>query len=505
MMAAMQNAQRWSLRALLEGIAAVPEAANVALTGLCTDSRLVRPGEVFIAYPGLNTDGRDFIDDAIERGAVAVLSHGQPPTTGQGLTWRDGAGPVPVIAVPELTSQVGVLADRFFGSPSSSMYVIGVTGTNGKTSCSHYLAQAFSERGCGVIGTLGWGFTGHLQPSTHTTPEALSVHRWLAELHDQGAKSVAMEVSSHALDQQRVGGVHFDCAVFTNLSHEHLDYHGDMDRYGAAKRLLFQERDLCHAVINHDDAFGRTLVETLAPGIELLTYGQSPVDGGADIRADNIMVEHGGLVFDVHTPAGDALVRLPLLGRFNVSNALAVLGVLLLNDVPLEDAVARLGRLRAVPGRMQRFAWPGRPLVVVDYAHTPAALEHALGAVREHAKGRLWCVFGCGGDRDASKRGPMGRIAETQADRVVLTNDNPRSEDPSGIVKDIQAGMASPEKVQVILARDEAIAYALTHADAEDVVLVAGKGHENYQLIGNETIAFSDAGCVEQVLAKGGA
>jgi UDP-N-acetylmuramoyl-L-alanyl-D-glutamate--2,6-diaminopimelate ligase len=480
------------LRELLEGIARVPGVANREVRGLQVDSRRVQPGDLFLALPGMVADGRDFIGDAVASGAVAIAYE-----TGDGFTLR--GAPVPAFAVPGLRRQIGVIADRFYGAPSRRIVVIGVTGTNGKTTCTQLLAQALDRppRRCAVIGTLGYGFPGALDASIHTTPDAVTVHRLMAEFIGRGAAQVAMEVSSHALEQGRVNGVSFDVAVFTNLTRDHLDYHGDMEAYGRAKAGLFAAAGLKYAVINHDDGFGRRLLSGIEAPVTALSYG---LEGG-DVRAREVRPLPDGLLLRVTTPDGDVELRSPLVGRFNASNLLAVLATLLALGVKAEDAAARLARAQAPSGRVERFGGAkGLPLVVVDYAHTPDALEKILLALREHARGKLWCVFGCGGDRDRGKRPAMGEIAERLADRVLLTDDNPRHESGDAIIADILGGMRA--STEVIRDRRAAIAAAIRGAGEGDIVLIAGKGHEDYQQVGDERRPYSDREVVRELMGR---
>ena len=480
------------LRELLEGIARVPGVANREVRGLQVDSRRVKPGDLFLALPGMVVDGREFIGDAVASGAVAIVYE-----TSDGFVLR--GAPVPAFAVPDLRRQIGIIADRFYGSPSRRLVVVGVTGTNGKTTCTQLLAQALDQppRRCAVIGTLGYGFPGALNASIHTTPDAVTVHRLMADFLGQGAAHVTMEVSSHALEQGRVKGVSFDVAVFTNLTRDHLDYHGDMEAYGLAKAGLFATAGLKYAVINHDDGFGRRLLSGIGAPVTTLSYG---LDGG-DIRAREMRFLPDGLSLQVTTPGGEIELHSPLIGRFNACNLLAVLATLLALGVAPEEAAARLARAQAPSGRVERFGGvKGLPLVVVDYAHTPDALEKILLALREHTRGRLWCVFGCGGDRDRGKRPVMGEIAERLADRVVLTDDNPRHEPGDAIIADILGGMRA--STDVIRDRRAAIAAAIRGAGQGDIVLIAGKGHEDYQQVGDERRPYSDREVVRTLMGE---
>jgi UDP-N-acetylmuramoyl-L-alanyl-D-glutamate--2,6-diaminopimelate ligase len=385
------------------------------------------------------------------------------------------------------------MAARFFGQPSRSMTVIGVTGTNGKTSCVQMLAQALTLLGhrAATIGTLGSGLYGQLESGERTTPDALRVHALLAGLRDAGASHVAMEVSSHALDQRRVNGVEFDLAAFTNLTRDHLDYHGSMQAYGAAKARLFEWPGLRAAVVNVDDAFGRGLAERLPEGVARLRVSVGGAQ--AEVTANAVEARGDGVRFTLRTPWGEADVHSPLLGRFNVSNLLLVAACLGALGEDFGATVNVLGRLEPVRGRMNRLGGEaGRPLLVVDYAHTPDALEQVLDNLRAHTRGALVCVFGCGGERDAGKRPQMGAIAERLADRVVVTDDNPRGEDGDFIVRQVLAGMRHPDAVTVQRDRAAAIRAALDTAAADDVVLVAGKGHEDVQEVDGERHPFDD-------------
>ncbi len=478
------------LRELLEGLAPVPDAADRAVRGLQTDSRRVQPGDLFLAAPGMVADGRDFIGDAVASGAGAVVYE-----TDDGYVLR--GAPVPAFGVSGLGRKIGFIADRFFGAPSRRLVVVGVTGTNGKTTCTQLLAQALDQppKRCAVIGTLGYGFPGALNASIHTTPDAVTVQRLLADFLEQGAAQVAMEVSSHALEQGRVNGVRFHVAVFTNLTRDHLDYHGDMTAYGLAKARLFAYEGLKYAVINHDDEFGRQLLADVGAPVTVLSYG---IEGG-DVRAREVRPSPEGLWLRIQTPYGETELRSPLIGHFNVYNLLAVLATLLALGVELKDAAARLARAQAPAGRAERFGGArGLPLVVVDYAHTPDALEKILTALREHVQGKLWCVFGCGGDRDRGKRPVMGEIGERLADRVLLTDDNPRHESGDAIIADIAGGMRAAPRV--IRDRRAAIAAAIREAGAGDIVLIAGKGHEDYQQVGDERRPYSDRDTVRTLL-----
>ncbi|OOG26462.1 UDP-N-acetylmuramoyl-L-alanyl-D-glutamate--2,6-diaminopimelate ligase [Thioalkalivibrio denitrificans] len=502
-MMAMQSAPaEWSLAALLEGLAPVPPGQDVRVTDLCIDSRRAQPGAVFFALAGHRTHGLAHAREAGDRGAVAVVWEPvegvRPPTDLE----------IPCVALPELSRYLGEVADRFFGHPSRAMKLVGVTGTDGKTSVTQFLAQALDpEPGrCGVIGTLGAGVYGTLTDSGFTTPDAVSLHRCLADLRGRGVRHTAMEASSHALAQGRLNGVALDIAVLTNLSRDHLDYHVDEAAYAAAKARLFDWPGLEAAILNLDDAFGRLLAERHAGRVAVLGYGtQRPA---ADPQLDHVLAtavhfHADGLSFRVHTPWGDGRLEAGLLGDFNVSNLLATLTTLLQLGVSLSDGLDRLSRVRTVPGRMERFAGSSGATLVVDYAHTPAALAQVLHALRAHCGGRLWCVFGCGGDRDPGKRPLMARAAEQYADRVVVTSDNPRHENPESIAREVMGGFEHPERVQLELNRRAAVEAAWREAAAGDVVLLAGKGHETVQIVGDEQRPFSDR-ALARSLVEGG-
>jgi UDP-N-acetylmuramoyl-L-alanyl-D-glutamate--2,6-diaminopimelate ligase len=504
MIVAQDMSVEWRLRNLLAGQVAVADADDRPVSGLCADTRQLVPGAVFFARSGAKVSAADTVPAAIAGGAAAIVCE-----AGVGVPGANG--PVPVYPLADISGCMGAVADRFFGAPSSVLKCIGVTGTNGKTSVSHFLAQALAAGGqrggsrCGVIGTLGYGLVGELAPASHTTPEVLTVHRLLDEFRVAGADHAVLEVSSHALDQDRVAGVRFDTAVFTNLSRDHLDYHGEMDAYGAAKRRLFLSPGLTRAVVNGADKFGHALLTDIPIGVEVLTYG-------LDVDATRCQVQGrvrdagvDGFTLLVESPWGSGEARVPLLGRFNAGNLLAALSSLLLLGIPLSEALQRLDGLRPVAGRMERFGGCGGiPLVVVDYAHTPDALEVALEAAGEVARGRVWCVLGCGGERDKGKRPMMGATAAARADHIVLTDDNPRGEDGERIIHEIRAGVPATSSVEVLRDRAAAICRAVSGAGPGDVVLVAGKGHESFQDTAGVRIPFSDAAVVRAALRERG-
>ncbi|HEY3326255.1 MAG TPA: UDP-N-acetylmuramoyl-L-alanyl-D-glutamate--2,6-diaminopimelate ligase [Novimethylophilus sp.] len=464
--------------------------AGVKPRRLVSDSRRVEVGDVFVAYPGETADGRAHIAQAIAHGAAAVLWEQKAGRWSE--EWR-----VTNIAVDELREQVGVIAGEFFDHPSQKLWMIGVTGTNGKTSCSHWLAQCLTPLGrkTAVVGTLGNGFPHALSEAINTTPDPIALQSQLADFVVQGAQAVAMEVSSHGLAQGRVNGIRFDVAVLTNLSRDHLDYHGSMEAYAAAKAQLFGWPELKHAVLNADDAFGVQLAEMLrGQGKHVLTYGLEK----GDVACRALSLNEDGIVMDVVTPQGGMRIAAPVLGRFNAANVLAVLAVLLASDIPLPQAAAALRHITPVPGRMQQLGGGALPLVVVDYAHTPDALAKVLGSLREQCRGRLFCVFGCGGNRDKGKRQLMGGIASRQADYCIVTSDNPRHENPRAIIDEIIAGMDGDYRIEED--RAAAVDSAIRAATAGDIVVLAGKGHETYQLIGDRKLPFSDIEVARRVL-----
>ncbi|MCG3185932.1 MAG: UDP-N-acetylmuramoyl-L-alanyl-D-glutamate--2,6-diaminopimelate ligase [Rhodocyclaceae bacterium] len=509
-------------------------ARGVTATGLATDSRTLQPGDVFLAWPGARDDARRHIGDALARGAAAVLYEpaGFEPS-------ESGPTAVPLIAVDGLRALSGYLADALYGHPSAHLFVVGVTGTNGKTSVSQWIAQSLCWLGerCAVVGTLGAGFPElpcpSATPSTaapaepgapprfetlaNTTPDAVLLHRLLADFLADGADAVAMEVSSIGLDQHRVAGVAFDVAVLTNLTRDHLDYHGSMDAYGAAKAALFDTAGLGAAVLNLDDTFGRRLADRICrrpPSSRPLLIGTCTQAGLVGCAVDRLLHAEAidlsaGLAFDAVLSAGGrtldrARITAELIGAFNVANLLAVLAVLGARGIDLQHAATACRALSPPPGRMQRLGGDDRPLLVIDYAHTPDALEQALRALRPVASargGRLHCVFGCGGERDPGKRPLMGGVACRLADHVVLTSDNPRHEDPQAIIADIRAGCPADARYEVEAERAHAVMHALRVSAPRDVILIAGKGHEAYQDMGGQRTPYSDIAAGRAALA----
>jgi len=496
-MSGVEISRRVALGALVPELLASPHG-RIEVTGISLDSRRLRPGDMFLAVSGEHHDGAAFLRQAQQCGAsVALVDERADVTT------ELSPDTMPVVRVARLRERLSEIAACWYDSPSRALAVIGITGTNGKTTCSQLIAQAFTMLGapCAVIGTIGWGFTHSLQPASHTTPDAISLQAMLNTLRAGGATSVAMEVSSHALKQGRTRAVRFDTAIFTNLTHDHLDYHGSLEDYGASKALLFQSNGLRNAIVNMDDAFGRHLLQSIPQGVRVLTYGIGA--GRADVHAEEPGYSGSGLSARIGTPWGDGVLSIPLLGRFNLGNTLAVLSALCLHGIAFADALEVCSRLQPVAGRMQRIGGERGPLVIVDYAHTPDALEQTLRALRQHCNGRLFCVFGCGGDRDRAKRPLMGRIAWEHADEILITSDNPRGEDPAAIIDEISTGIPDPE---VVRQPDRALAIrqAIATGRPGDCILIAGKGHEDYQEIAGERLPFDDVAVARAALADWG-
>lgn len=510
----MKTRREMSVRELLQGHGDAGAAGDIVVRGLALDSRRVNGDDAFIALAGAHAHGIVFAPAASARGAAVILAE-KPITSARAadVASQTGMGGAvskigedrlaPVVWIDGLRGRLGAVASRFFGEPSRMLTVIGVTGTNGKTSTVQLLAQALHRAGHRVatIGTLGAGLHGAIHEGERTTPDAIEVHGLLADFRDAGASHVAMEVSSHALEQGRVNAVAFDLAVFTNLTRDHLDYHGTMLAYGIAKQRLFAWPQLAAAVINVDDAFGRTLADTIPAGVALLRYGVE--NDAADVVASTIETGPGGQKFLLATPWGTGEVATRLLGRFNVSNLLAVAACLGQLGVPFATIRTALPALDPVPGRMSRLGGAGaQPLVVVDYAHTPDALEQALTSLRAHCSGRLVCVFGCGGERDVGKRPEMGAIAERLADRIIITDDNPRGEDGDAIVEHILVGLERPQSTTIERDRASAIAHAIERAHPGDIVLIAGKGHESYQEVAGAKRPFDDLAIARRALEQ---
>jgi UDP-N-acetylmuramoyl-L-alanyl-D-glutamate--2,6-diaminopimelate ligase len=500
----MSGATTHSLAHLLEGIAPLPR--DIGIADLTQDSRATRPGAAFLAVRGSVEHGLVYAPQAVANGACAVLWEPAPAAV-----LPDLPSDIVVAPVPHLREHASLIADRFFDAPSQSLAVAGVTGTNGKTTCAYLLAQALEAAGSptAYLGTIGSGRPHKLDPTALTTGDAVTVQRALADFRAGGARNVAMEVSSHALDQARVGAVRFRTAAFTNLTRDHLDYHGSMDSYGAAKARLFTRPELQSRVINVDDAFGRQLaIDPRGRGRLVVTSrGHEPHarTAAAFVRAMHVSLSARGIELEFDSSWGTGALACPLVGDFNVDNLLTVLAVLLDWDLSLEQVIRVLARVHAAPGRMETFGGARAPLAVVDYAHTPDALRKALSAARAHCSGRLTVVFGCGGDRDPGKRAIMGGIAAELADVIVITDDNPRTEAPDKIVADVASGIPAGKPYRIEHDRGQAIRDAVLEATERDVVLIAGKGHEDYQIYGRERRAFSDQKVVSAALTRRGA
>jgi len=504
---------------LLNGLALIPDQSDMPILGLALDSRAIVCGDAFIALAGAKQHGLAHGEQAIKNGACAVIF--DPAGNGRQLAdalKSTASTPVPMIPVENLGLKLGELAGRFYGDPSRSMTVIGITGTNGKTSCSQFLSQMLDD--CGVIGTLGWGEWGKLNKTLNTTPDALAIQKILAELLKNKKHTVAMEVSSHGLEQGRVNGVIFKGAVFTNISRDHLDYHGTMDAYVQTKLELLNKPGLAFAVVNSDDGYSERIIAAVPESVQLWQFSVKgkTANSGRCVNAENIVHKTDGIEFDVRYLDQLQRVNVPLFGDFNVENVLAVLTVMLAMGISLHDAAEKLAGIKPVAGRMERFGAETDPLIFVDYAHTPDALDKVLSSLRKHCKQALWVVFGCGGNRDAGKRPQMGKIAQQWADHVVITDDNPRYENGLDIVNDILAGCSSttgngesvatdkepvrPAKVEVIQNREQAIQKVVASAAKNDYIVIAGKGHEQYQESEGVCVPFSDSQVVMDALSR---
>lgn len=482
-----------TLSDLLQGFA---EAPPLPVRGIASDSRQLGNGYVFLACQGIASHGLDYLSDARAAGVSAVVYDASTAAMPEDIG-------VPLIGVEHLDAKLGEIANRFYARPSEALRVVGVTGTNGKTTVAWLVAQCAQLLGarCAYLGTLGYGVERIQGTSGMTTPAAVELHGRLAEFLEQGAKYAAVEVSSHALSQRRVDGIRFEAAIFTNLTRDHLDYHADMRDYFESKARLFLECDTRHRIVNLDSEFGTQLAARCGEQVVTVSTNFDRVANGRPyVFVRSVVLNREGAEVSFVSSWGDGRFTLPLPGDFNVANACSVLALMLRLDVPVEAAADVLSKVQAPPGRMQRVAAPGAA-VYVDYAHTPNAIESALRALRPHCRGRLWCVFGCGGRRDVGKRPLMAKLAERLADRVVITSDNPRDEYPLGIIDDVVAGLLRPDSATIIEDRAAAIAWAVEQANENDVVLIAGKGHENFQQLGDESRPFSDYAVAEAALA----
>ena len=482
----------------------VPSAVNIIVTGIQMDSRLLQKGDLFLACFGKNHDAREYINEAVEMGVAAVLAE----SGGEWKGVRIIQG-IAVIAIENLSAKLGKIAARFYSHPSQKLSVIGITGTNGKTSCSQFIAQALANSGfsCGTMGTLGYGVYGKLKETQLTTPNPVFMQMALAEMAQDGIDPVVMEVSSVGLHQRRVEAVKFDTAIFTNLTRDHLDYHESMEAYGNNKKKLFTTEGLSRAIINLDDPYALSVINAIAPSVDVCTY--SLKNSAATVYAESLSLTQKGFEARIVTPIGAGTVKGKLFGCFNVSNLLAVVTTLI-NYLPkkraidIEQLCELVSRLRSVDGRMEIISDFEEITAMVDYAHTPEGLRSALKGLRDHFSGNIWCVFGCGGNRDKGKRPIMGEIAEAFADRLIIADDNPRNEDGDDIVQHILSGMSNPEKAIIERNRKKAIAYAIANAEPGDVVVIAGKGHETYQDVGGSRLIFSDANQVRLALQARG-
>ncbi len=494
----MSSASR-SLKTLLRDRVTIPSVLDVWVHGMSADSRRIRAGDAFLALAGSGGDGWAHVDDAADRGASAILMEAAE-AGGTPREYRDAV----LVPVPALRDSVAGLADSFFDHPSAHLTVVGVTGTNGKTSVTRFLADILEKGGfrTATMGTLGYGFEGALEAASHTTPDPVRVHELLAHFLAQGAKAVVMEVSSHALDQGRVERVRFDAGVFTNLSPEHLDYHPDMAAYGAAKARLFTDHEPDVAVVNTDDGFGRELSAQLPAETRLWRFGHVAED--CECRILDCRATADGMRATLDTRVGRLELATRLLGRFNIDNLAAACAAALALGVPASVVETAAAAVTAPPGRLETYTAANGLKLVIDYAHTPAALENALEALRSHVVGELWCVFGCGGNRDRTKRPAMGAVAARLADRVVLTDDNPRDESPETIVSGVLSGMPDATGVSIIHDREEAIGTVFRKAGPSDLVLVAGKGHETTQERAGSRQPFSDVEVVRGLIGQGG-
>lgn len=477
------------LSRLLKTIAYEPPV-DLEITGLCLDSRLVQAGNLFFALKGTQEDGKKYIQHAIEKGAAAILTEEVLPIEERQVL---------IIQLHGLREKVGNIAATFYGHPAEKLQMFGVTGTSGKTSCTTYLADCLTQSGvkCGIIGTLGHGFHGALKDVGLTTPDPILLQAYLAEFVKKQSQAVAMEVSSHSIHQARISSINYDIGVFTNLSQDHLDYHGDMQTYARVKHQFIAGNQTQAVVINLDDEYGLNWVKEIKSK-PVCTF--SCISPQADVYAQNPKFSMQGIMAEVHTPWGAGEMILPLIGPFNLSNGLAVLSALCMKGMALETCLKYLAKIEPVPGRMQIIKVKDKPTVIIDYAHKPDALEKALSAIKKHTSGKVFCVFGCGGERDRGKRPLMAKIAEQWATNVIVTNDNPRHENPKTIVAEIMQGFVRPNKVIVDFDRSKAIQKSIQWATSEDCVLIAGKGAECYQLIGDKKLPFNDVDEAKQHL-----
>ncbi len=501
MMAQKPQLSGKQLSTLLQGMPVKGSIPTVEIIDVTSSSQEAVKGSLFIALKGIRTHGIDFAIDAAKAGAVVIVYDALDKYCQQRIPLLKKQVKTHWVGVAQLDGLNGEIAARFYDEPGRDMRIIGVTGTDGKSSVTHLMVQALGRLGeqVGSIGTLGYGMANHLEPITHTTPDAITLQSYLYELRQNNCRYVIIEVSSHALEQYRVNGCQFDIAVLTNLGSDHLDYHGDVEQYAMAKKKLFTEFDLKNRVVNIDDEFGQSLSASLdhETMVRYSTLGKAE----AEVHLIRSQITDQGQEMSVNTPLGEVCARTALVGDFNVENTLACIASLVSFGFDIEQINLAVTDLQPIPGRMETFTGSeNQPTAVVDFAHTEQALRACLAASRAHTRGQLWCVFGCGGDRDKSKRQGMGRAAEQLADRIVVTDDNPRTESAEAIVAEILLGMNYPERVSVVHSRQAAIEFALSQAASDDLVVIAGKGHEQEQIVGSERYPFSDRHVVQRVL-----
>lgn len=493
----------WPLDKLLKDWVKVQSSySETFITGLSLDSRSTSEGDLYFAMQGLKQHGAEYSQQAVINGAAALAWE-----TSEAVNEKNLPSCIPCVAVDGLQNKLGLICQRFYNNPSAQMNVIAVTGTDGKTSVSQFIAQALSQLDvpCGVIGTLGYGVYPNFDEASHTTPDAVRMHGLLNGLYVDEVKNVVLEASSHGLRQGRLNGVEVDTAVFTNLGRDHMDYHDTIDDYFNSKRLLFQTTCLKNAVINIDNDAGMRLAQEFSGQLNVITYSirSNSINMNSCINATNIKSIAGITSFEIESSWGKAKLKTRLFGKFNISNLLAVMGALLTSGVEFDNAVKVISTVNTVPGRMEFIAYEkNSPVTVIDYAHTPQALIHVLKVLREHCTGKLWCVFGCGGNRDQGKRKLMAQAVERYADVAVVTDDNPRFEDPEEITNEIQLGFSSSSSYSLIHDRQKAIEYAIQHAHAEDMVLIAGKGHEAVQIVKGDYLPFDDKQVAVEILQQ---
>jgi len=481
---------------ILQAVVRLPVEFNVTINDLTLDSRSVQPGNLFIAVNGEKYNAADYIDDAIQAGAAAIIWEAAIDDVIP-FAWSTGDKRIPVIAITSLKNKISKIAQSFYNNPSEKLDIVAVTGTNGKTSCVNFIAQALQGKiTCGLIGTLGIGIYPDISVGMHTTPDIVSMHKALASFASHYAAVSAIEVSSHALAQNRIENIKINTAIFTNLTQDHLDYHGSMQSYFEEKAKLFQLPLLETSIINIDDPYGEEILK-LTTASNVMTYSVNPENKQAAVFASNIQVQDNYTFFTINTENDSFEIKTTLTGNFNISNLLAVTCYLLTQNFSGKQLVTMLQSIKPVTGRMQRIEAEGFPLAVVDYAHTPDALEKSLSALAKMCVKELTCVFGCGGERDVDKRQLMGQIAEHYADRIFLTNDNPRGEAADEIISNILSGIQDKSRVVVELDREVAIKNAINSTHRDGCVLIAGKGHENYQLFEDKKTYFSDVDVVK--------